>query len=79
MSGGSYNYAYERVSGFAEELKGCCDSGSPETNRLRRALIPRLYQVAGAMRAIEWVDSGDCSTGDEDEVIMACLEGMMVE
>lgn len=39
----------------------------------RRAFRVHLQLVAQALHDIEWVDSGDCSSGDENKAIMACL------
>ncbi len=66
MSGGSYDYAYSRVASFADDLR----AATP----LRRAFRDHLRAVAAAMRAIEWVDSGDLGVGDEDASIRACLD-----
>jgi hypothetical protein len=68
MSGGSYDYAYEKVSSMAAQL-----ISSKETP-LRRAFGEHLKKVANAMQAVEWVDSCDSAKGDEDEPIRACLE-----
>jgi len=65
MSGGSYDYAYGRVEDLAREIRG--DSA------LRRAFRAHLVKVAKALHDIEWVDSGDCSPGDEEAAIRACL------
>lgn len=65
MSGGSYNYAYQRVEDFAESLA----SSSPE----RAAFKKLLVKVARAMHDIEWVDSCDMGRGDEIPAIMECV------
>ena len=65
MSGGSYDYIYSRIEQFAGELR---------VDTLERRLFrDLLYRVAKAAHDIEWVDSGDCSPGDEDKAIIACL------
>ena len=61
MSGGSYNYAYSKVQDMAEDPRVA--KGSP----LRRAFSRHLLLVAEAMRAVEWMDSCDTSS-DEDEI-----------
>lgn len=46
----------------------------------RRAFAKHLRKVAKALHDIEWVDSGDCGPGDENEAIRACLsEGAPLE
>ena len=69
MSGGSYNYAYERVAEMAEEL------WHTDTDPLRRKFRDHLRLVAKAMHDVEWVDSCDYGEGDEREAIEACLRG----
>lgn len=66
MSGGSMNYLYSRVA--EAEFK-------PDT-ALRRAFKEHLKLVADALRAIEWNDSGD-GDSTEDEAIKACLPSDM--
>lgn len=39
----------------------------------RVAFRKHLNLVAKALKDIEWVDSGDCGTGDDIESIMACI------
>lgn len=39
----------------------------------RRAFKQHLQMVAEALKAIEWVDSGDWGPGDEDEPILSCI------
>lgn len=67
MSGGSYDYLYGRVEDMAAELV------SRRPTPLRYAFAKHLKLVAKAMHDIEWVDSGDCGYGDEDEAIKAAL------
>ena len=64
MSGGSMNYFYSK-------LLWECDF--PEDTPLRRAFSHHLVKVAAALKAIEWVDSGDWVPGDEDDAILAVL------
>jgi hypothetical protein len=65
MSGGSYGYAYSKL----EDLAGWIATMTP----LRRAFKTHLRRVAKACHDIEWVDSGDCEPGDEDDAIRACI------
>ena len=67
MSGGSYEYAYQRVRSMADDLR------RQDTNPLRAAFANHLQIVADAMYAVEWVDSGDKGPGDENAAIRACL------
>jgi len=39
----------------------------------RKAFRTLLNKVIVALKDIEWVDSGDCGPGDENEAIEACL------
>ena len=71
MSGGSYDYAYTRVNDMVDKLE--TSEYSPQTP-LRIAFRGLLERVAVAMKAVEWVDSGDCSEGDEDAAIRACFD-----
>lgn len=68
MSGGSYNYVYRHIEGI--ELMHL----TPE----RIAFQKHLNLVAAAMKAIEWVDSGDKSPGDESEAIRKCISSAAV-
>jgi hypothetical protein len=70
MSGGSYNYAYVHVNDMANSLR--INRGPSRAKRL--AFKKHLELVSEAMRAIEWVDSGDSSDGDEIAAIDAVLE-----
>jgi len=65
MSGGSYDYAYGRIHDLADAIR--------LTTALRKAFKKHLHEVADACHAIEWVDSGDCGPGDEDEAIRKAL------
>ena len=66
MSGGSYDYLYLDIDVVAEKLD--CPG-----NPLREAFAEHLRKIAKAMHNIEWVDSGDCSPGDENESILDCF------
>lgn len=69
MSGGSYNYTYSRVHDLASAISdnGGCGEGYCAPPALRRAFKTHLRDVAAALRAIEWNDSGD---GDSDEMLL---------
>lgn len=64
MSGGSYNYFCFKIEEFANEIE--THAGK---NAWRLAFADHLRLVARAAKDIEWVDSGDCGEGDEDEAI----------
>jgi len=64
MSGGSMNYFYRK-------LLWECDFD--ETTPMREAFSRHLLKVAAALKAVEWVDSGDLGPGDEDEPIAEVL------
>jgi hypothetical protein len=68
MSGGSLNYAYEKVESAAAEIR----DRSPKSVR-HLAFARHLDLVAKALHDIEWVYS--CDYGSEDDVssIQACL------
>ena len=76
MSGGSYDYAYNRVLDFVETLEICTKEREMPTHvRIARGNFGQLlYRVAEAMKAIEWVDSGDKSPGDEVDPIIAAFQ-----
>ena len=63
MSGGSMNYLYSLVEGAEFKL-----------NTIERiAFKGYLERIAKALKAIEWVDSGDCSAGSENAAILECI------
>lgn len=66
MSGGSWDYFYGRLEDVAERLQ--C-----ERDPLRKAFGLHLQKCAKALHDIEWVDSCDCSPGDEVNAIKAVL------
>ena len=66
LSGGSWDYAYSRVEDVAGRLL-------LDRSVKRRALGRHLQDVAAALRAIEWHDSGDTSGVDEPAAIMCCI------
>lgn len=65
MSGGSMNYLYSKVLHNADFP---CDT--PE----REAFAKHLTLVAQALHDIEWVDSSDYMSGEENAAIRACLQ-----
>lgn len=83
MSGGSYNYAFQHVERFADALEAgtTCpdyDDGRPtgcENNHDRIGFAAHLRKVAAAMKAIEWVDSGD-SSHPEDTLAIHAVTGV---
>jgi hypothetical protein len=68
MSGGSYDYACYKVGDFADSLER-----NAQGNPLRIAFVAHVRLVAKAMHDIEWVDSGDYGTGDDEAAIRAVL------
>ena len=76
MSGGHYNYAYNRINEFAKELELCVgrfDSNGepvlePKISKHRVEFRKLLLLIADAAQALEWADSGD---SDEDEAVKA--------
>jgi len=66
MSGGSWNYIYERMNEASAALRDCkCP--------YRKALGKQLAKIALAMHDIEWVDSDDYGEGDDQAAIEAAL------
>jgi len=66
MSGGSWEYSYARIEEIADRLM-------EERDVHRRALGHHMALIAEAMHAIEWVDSGDCSSPHDVDAIKAVL------
>ena len=66
MSGGSWDYAYCKLTEPIEKL-------TRERSALRRAFGKHLQLVSDALYAIEWVDSGDYADGDDIPKIKECL------
>lgn len=77
MSGGSYDYAYRQVEEMAAGLRaiGCCSAAAPA---LRELFREHLWNVAAAMKSIEWNDSCD-GDGSEVALITKCLGGRLAE
>ena len=81
MSGGSWNYAYSKVSIMAEDLESGEESHRWDTNKdrppqhpLRLQLSRHLHHLAEVLKAIEWSDSGDTLGSDWIEPTKAFLE-----
>lgn len=75
MSGGSHDYAYEKVDAFIELiLDRSWGDGAVRLTPLRRLFIRHLKLVSAAMKAVEWVDSGDCSSPHDDMAIRRVLK-----
>lgn len=70
MSGGAYEYGYQHINDLVDQI----DLRTP----LRQAFVGHLRLIAQACKAIEWVDSGDLSDGDEDAAILAVIESAYV-
>jgi hypothetical protein len=68
MSGGSYDYVCFKIQETAGSIR------NQESNPRRAAFAHLLHLVGEAMHDIEWVDSGDYGTGDENRAIDACFE-----
>jgi 2-hydroxychromene-2-carboxylate isomerase len=66
MSGGSWDYLYERMEDAAGRLLSSDDND-------RRAFGRLMRKCAKAMHDIEWVDSCDYGEGDELVAIRAAL------
>lgn len=67
MSGGALDYAYNRVEEIARDVS------KQATCVEHRALVKHLMKVSTALRALEWVLSGDDSPGDEIQAILAVI------
>lgn len=72
MSGGSYDYVYQKVYDFADCLRIDSRGCGYALKELRAAFAAHCQKVAAAMRAIEWNDSGDGDDEEQDK-IRACL------
>ena len=66
MSGGSWDYAYCQIDDVADRL-------IKEKDPFRVALGKQMQLQAIALKAIEWVDSGDCTYPYEIEPIKKAL------
>ena len=71
MSGGSFDYAYQKPQWFADDLELRLDTSEPEngwthepeTTKKLREIVKIARYAAQLMREAEWLYSGD--TGDE--------------
>ena len=74
MSGGSLDYVYSRVQDAAETIKMRAE------NVTHAAFAEHLAKVATALRAMEWMLSGDDGVGSEIEPTRAVLsDGAEIE
>lgn len=62
MSGGSWDYAYQRVQDVADRFRGSREA-------TRRAFGEHLAKCAEVMRVVEWVDSGDSTSPADTDAI----------
>ncbi len=60
MSGGSLDYAFEKVNGIAEAVEASADR-CDQRAALRVRFADELRSVSRVLRAIEWADSGDAA------------------
>lgn len=58
MSGGSYDYAYERIQNLADEVDRRTRADQPDAD-LRQAFAAHLRSVADVAYELEWFDSRD--------------------
>lgn len=65
MSGGKYDYAYAKLDMFIYDFLPKADTVQ------RKAFLKLVINIQEAMKAIEWVDSGDGA--DEDAAIQKCF------
>ena len=71
MSGGSFNYAYQKAQWFADDLEERLDvtvpengwTPEPETTKTLREIVKIARYAARLMKEAEWLYSGD--TGDD--------------
>jgi hypothetical protein len=66
MSGGSWDYMYQKLEEAADRLKA-------DKKPLRRAFGAHVAKVAKALHDVEWVDSCDYSENDELPAIESVL------
>jgi hypothetical protein len=75
VSGGSYDYLYSKIALLADAIEERSESYSDEMSaeqiKHRARFVRLLRLVCKAAYDIEWVDSGDCSPGDELPAIKA--------
>ena len=58
MSGGSWNYAHQRVNEIVDEISQL-DMENKHTSNLRQKLYVHMNELSELMRLIELCDSGD--------------------
>jgi hypothetical protein len=73
MSGGSMRYLYQDVLLAVEIDSDEGEGGFLKNTELRKLFAAHLKDVAAALKAIEWNDSGD-GASDEDELILNCFK-----
>ena len=85
MSGGSLNYGYSKLQFVKEELDEMIEvykSDLDDTEEsemdieLYEEFSEHLTLVIAALRAIEWVHSGDCSYPHDSEAILKVFENI---
>ena len=80
MSGGSLGYGYSKLLYIKEDLEELLsksvEDGEEIDKELYEKFINHLGVVADALRAIEWVHSGDCSYPHENEFILKVFENI---
>jgi len=64
MSGGSLEYAYHKINDIISLMEE-----RSELSISQKIFVEHLKDVSEALHAIEWVFSGDYSTGDDEEYI----------
>lgn len=67
MSGGSLDYVFRKVEDAADSITHSSGCQSPR----HKAFAKHLRLVARALKDVEWVLSGDSSTGDDHAAIDA--------
>lgn len=73
MSGGSMDHLYRRVlEAVDNDSDEYGERGFLKNTGLRKLFATHLRNVAAALKAIEWNDSGD-GADDEDMLIVKCL------
>jgi hypothetical protein len=73
MSGGSMLHLYLKVLDAARIDSDEGEGGFPKNTDLRKRFAAHLVDVAVALRAIEWNDSGD-NLSNENELILKCFK-----
>ena len=59
MSGGSLDYAYEKLNDVASDVRSSAGYREHNYPELRLAMAEHLEKMAKVVHAIEWSDSGD--------------------